>query len=87
MHAGIYNGAILPPLVYVPGGSGIPANRSLTMSNAAIWYDTCTKAIWEPVVGFLSAQDGVRHPLAARSRPSLPSRCAGVRAGRADVAL
>ena len=52
--AGLYNGAILPPLIYVSGQGGVTSNRSLTLSNVLIQYETCSKEVWDPVVTFLA---------------------------------
>ena len=54
----MYNGALLPPLFYVQGSDSMTANRSLTITDTNIIYDTCSRAIWEPVVSFLASQTG-----------------------------
>ena len=58
--AGLYNGAVLPPAIYISGGAGVPSNRSLTLSNMAIEYENCNRDIWTPVVYVLYNLPAVR---------------------------
>ena len=62
---GLYNGAVLPPTFYVPA-SGPAANRSLTLVNVSINYDTCAAHVWHPVSSAIASQLQV----SARSWPA-----------------
>ena len=58
---GLYNGGILPPVFYVPGtNSSAAANRSLTLTNVTIAYDTCIYESWHNMSRAIAGQLQVR---------------------------